>query len=85
MNTKRNHIINVILTSNMDILQEAYKMPTLSLLNDYKKSYKPSKAKIRKTIDKIKDTFESFGVVLEGGEASVGSNVTQYEFAPSKD
>ena len=82
MNTKRNHIINVIITTNMETLK-TYQLPSVSLLNDYKKSYSPSDSDINDTITKIKSTFDSFGVTLEGGSASVGSNVTQYEFTPS--
>ena len=33
--------------------------------------------------EKIQTIFESFGISLEKGEVSVGSNVTQYEFVPS--
>lgn len=62
---------------------KTYQLPSVGLLNDYKKSYSPTEGDIKGTIDKIKSTFESFGVNLDGGTASIGSNVTQYEFSPS--
>lgn len=61
-----------------------YQLPLLSLLNDYAKSYSPTKDEIDNMSNRIKDIFESFGVSLEVGEVQVGSNVTQYEFVPSK-
>lgn len=63
---------------------KTYQLPSVDLLNDYAKSYSPSKADITATILKIKTTFDSFGVTLEDGTASIGSNVTQYEFSPEK-
>lgn len=55
----------------------------IDLLTNYPKSYTPTQDEINNMISKIKEILESFGVVLEGGEAFVGSNVTQYEFTPS--
>jgi S-DNA-T family DNA segregation ATPase FtsK/SpoIIIE len=66
------------------ITHTGYQLPFLSLLNDYIKSYAPTKDEIDAISNKIKDTFNSFGVSLETGEVLVGSNVTQYEFVPSK-
>lgn len=61
-----------------------YQLPLLALLNDYTKSYAPTKDEIDAMSNRIKNIFDSFGVSLEGGEVLVGSNVTQYEFVPSK-
>lgn len=84
---KRNHIIQVLIsnTYNMTtIINKGFKLPSLDLLNDYIKSYSPSQTEIDDRFDKIKSIFESFGISLKVGDASIGSNVTQYEFIPSK-
>ena len=85
--TKRNHIITVLITNknNMATLtNKGFTLPSLDLLNDYTKSYTPTKDEIDGRSEQIKDIFDSFGVSLEVGDVSVGSNVTQYEFVPSK-
>jgi S-DNA-T family DNA segregation ATPase FtsK/SpoIIIE len=87
MTNNNNHIISLIITktNSMDILKNlAYQLPTLNLLTDYVKSYSPSKDETEDMSNRIKGIFESFGVLLEDGDVSVGSNVTQYEFVPSK-
>ncbi len=84
--TKSNHIIVLITkTNNMATLtNNGFKLPSLDLLNDYTKSYSPTQDEIDDRSEQIQSIFESFGVSLEKGGASVGSNVTQYEFVPSK-
>jgi S-DNA-T family DNA segregation ATPase FtsK/SpoIIIE len=54
------------------------------LFNDYTKSYSPTQDEIDDRFEQIKSIFDSFGVSLEIGDVSIGSNVTQYEFVPSK-
>lgn len=82
-----NHILVLITTktNNMATLtNNGFKLPSLDLLNDYAKSYTPTQDEIDDRSEKIKSIFDSFGVSLEIGDVSVGSNVTQYEFVPSK-
>ncbi len=66
------------------LTNNGFKLPNIDLLNDYVKSYSPSQEEISDRSEQIKSIFESFGVSLEIGDVSVGSNVTQYEFVPSK-
>lgn len=61
-----------------------FRLPSLDLLNDYTKSYSPTQDEIDARFGQIKSIFDSFGVSLEIGDVSIGSNVTQYEFVPSK-
>jgi S-DNA-T family DNA segregation ATPase FtsK/SpoIIIE len=61
-----------------------FRLPSVDLLNDYTKSYSPTQDEIDARFEQIKSIFDSFGVSLEIGDVSVGSNVTQYEFVPSK-
>lgn len=61
-----------------------FKLPSIDLLNDYKKLYSPSQDEINGRSQQIKGIFDSFGVSLEVGDVLLGSNVTQYEFVPSK-
>jgi len=85
--TTSNHIIVLITKTNNDmatLTKKGYKLPNLDLLNDYTKSYSPSQEEIDDRSEQIHTIFESFGVSLEKGDVSVGSNVTQYEFVPSK-
>lgn len=82
-----NHILVLITktTNNMSTLENVgFKLPTIDLLNDYTKSYSPTQDEIDTRFDQIKSIFDSFGVTLEIGDVSIGSNVTQYEFVPSK-
>lgn len=83
---KRNHIIVVIPnTNNMATLENlGFRLPNIDLLNNYTKSYSPSQDEIDARLVQIKSIFDSFGVSLEIGDVSIGSNVTQYEFVPSK-
>lgn len=82
----RNHIIVLITkTNNMATLtKKGFELPSLDLLNDYTKSYSPTQEEISDRSEQIKTIFDSFGVSLEIGDVSVGSNITQYEFVPSK-
>ncbi len=83
----RNHILVLITktTDNMATLENlGFSLPSLDLLNDYTKNYSPSSDEIANTFNKIKGIFDSFGISLEIGDVSIGSNVTQYEFVPSK-
>jgi S-DNA-T family DNA segregation ATPase FtsK/SpoIIIE len=81
-----NHIIVLInKTTNMATLtNKGFELPSISLLNEYAKSYSPSQEDIDSRSEQILSIFDSFGVSLEKGDVSVGSNVTQYEFVPSK-
>lgn len=84
---KRNHILVLIteITNNMATLENlGFRLPTIDLLNDYTKSYSPTQDEIDARFGQIKSIFDSFGVSLEIGDVSIGSNVTQYEFVPSK-
>lgn len=83
----RNHILVLITktTNNMATLENlGFKLPSIDLLNDYKKLYSPSQEEIYARSQQIKGIFDSFGVSLEVGDVLLGSNVTQYEFVPSK-
>lgn len=66
------------------LINNKFKLPSINLLNDYIKSYSPSTNEIKGISSKIEEIFNSFGVSLESDEINVGSNVTQYEFIPSK-
>lgn len=66
------------------LTDKGFILPSFDLLNDFTKSYSPTQDEIDKRSKGIQSTFESFGVSLEIGDVSVGSNVTQYEFVPSK-
>jgi len=83
---KRNHILVLITnTNNMATLENlGFRLPSLDLLNDYTKSYSPTQDEIDARFEQIKSIFDSFGVSLEIGDVAIGSNVTQYEFVPSK-
>lgn len=83
---KSNHILVLITkTKNMATLENlGFRLPSLDLLNDYTKSYSPTQDEIDARFGQIKSIFDSFGVSLEIGDVSIGSNVTQYEFVPSK-
>jgi len=82
----RNHIVSLIITktNDMDMTNLTFKLPSLDLLRDYVKSYAPSKEDTNDIQNKIQGIFESFGLAVEKGDVSVGSNVTQYEYVPSK-
>jgi len=86
MSEIRNHIITLITNKdNMEtITNKAFTLPSINLLNEYPKVYSPSEDEIDSKSNKIKDIFDSFDVSLEIGDVLVGSNVTQYEFVPSK-
>lgn len=66
------------------LTNNGFRLPSLDLLNDYIKSYSPTQDEIDDRSEQIQAIFNSFGVSLEIGDVSVGSNVTQYEFVPSK-
>ena len=88
MNKFRNHIVELFIintNNNMATLtNKGYQLPFMSLLNDYTKSFSPTDAEIDAMSERIRGIFDSFGVSLECGDVLVGSNVTQYEFVPSK-
>lgn len=65
--------------------EEAYRFPSLELLNRPKAGAKTMNDKeLRETARKLQETLQSFGVRVKMGDISLGPSVTRYELIPEQ-
>ena len=67
----------------IEVRDPNYTLPTVDVLNDYLKTYSPSKEYIEDMKVKIVRIFKDFDVDVTAYDANVGPIVTQYEFTPN--
>ena len=70
-------VVEEVHTSNM--VNPAYKLPSLDLLNKPKNKTSEDNSAIEGNIDKLENVLKSFGVIAKVVEVHVGPTVSQYE------